>query len=298
MKKGTAYDFWKSYIGLYTKNGASVKMENPAVDFTRRAKAGDFDEVSDEEYYKMLDEIEELSSLWKRKKESTVENVLQMAIKNTPLEMDEVDALAEILSTASERQTYRYVEPEKNIAKSDANASFEAEKREWTPRKIYEYLDEYVYRQEKAKKAAAIMLYNHLQGRRRNMILAGPTGCGKTEIWRTLQKKFSFIKIVNGPQLACDGWKGSYHVKDIFLGEPGEKVNKMLVVIDEAETDDITVEDLIAYGNVRNAGKRKLSTFTDESRRWMPAVCGVIKKENEKRKREGKPSRKCNLARC
>ena len=40
MKKGTAYDFWKSYIGLYTKNGASVKMENPAVDFTRRAKAG------------------------------------------------------------------------------------------------------------------------------------------------------------------------------------------------------------------------------------------------------------------
>lgn len=56
MKKGTAYDFWKSYIGLYTKNGASVKMENPAVDFTRRAKVGDFDEVSDEEYYKMFDE--------------------------------------------------------------------------------------------------------------------------------------------------------------------------------------------------------------------------------------------------
>lgn len=166
--------------------------------------------------------------------------------------MDEVDALAEILSTASERQTYRYVEPEKNIAKSDANASFEAEKREWTPRKIYEYLDEYVYRQEKAKKAAAIMLYNHLQGRRRNMILAGPTGCGKTEIWRTLQKKFSFIKIVNGPQLACDGWKGSYHVKDIFLGEPGEKVNKMLVVIDEA---DKLFEPAVGAGGMDHARK-------------------------------------------
>ena len=69
----------------------------------------------------------------------------------------------------------------------------------------------------------------------RNMILAGPTGCGKTEIWRSLQKRFPFIKIVNGPQIACDGWKGSYHVKDIFLEEPAEKVKKMLIVIDEAD---------------------------------------------------------------
>ena len=45
-----------------------------------------------------------------------------------------------------------------------------------------------------------------------------------------------------------------------------KKINKMLLVIDEAETDDITVEDLIAYGNVRNAGKRKLSTFDYERR--------------------------------
>ena len=79
------------------------------------------------------------------------------------------------------------------------------------------------------------MLYHHMKGRRRNMILTGPTGCGKTEIWRTLQKQFPFIKIVNGPQLACDGWKGSYHMKDIFLEEPTEKVKKLLVVIDEAD---------------------------------------------------------------
>ena len=58
------------------------------------------------------------------------------------------------------------------------------------------------------------------------MILAGPTGCGKTEIWRSLQKRFPFIKIVNGPQIACDGWKGSYHVKDIFLEEPAEKAKE------------------------------------------------------------------------
>ena len=87
----------------------------------------------------------------------------------------------------------------------------------WTPKLIYQYLGEHVYGQEEAKRGAAMLVYNHLQGHRRNMLVAGPTGCGKTEIWRTLQKKFSFIKIINGPQLSCDGWKGSYHVKDIFL---------------------------------------------------------------------------------
>lgn len=40
-----------------------------------------------------------------------------------------------------------------------------------------------------------------------------------------------------GPQLACDGWKGSYHIKDIFLEElqNGRNPGHLLVVIDEAD---------------------------------------------------------------
>ena len=105
----------------------------------------------------------------------------------------------------------------------------------WTPKLIYQYLGEHVYGQEEAKRGAAMLVYNHLQGHRRNMLVAGPTGCGKTEIWRTLQKKFSFIKIINGPQLSCDGWKGSYHVKDIFLEEKPQMREHMIVVVDEAD---------------------------------------------------------------
>lgn len=48
-------------------------------------------------------------------------------------------------------------------------------------------------------------------------------------------KKFSFIKIINGPQLSCDGWKGSYHVKDIFLEEKPQMREHMIVVVDEAD---------------------------------------------------------------
>lgn len=235
MLREKAFDFWKTYIGLMTKGGVDVSMTNPAVTFTADAKAGEYDDISDEEYYELLDFTEELASFWKKNREATAGAVLLEALVNTDLSLSETDKLAQILAEASERKTYKYIKPEPEFETTFDKTPFDEGEVEWTPQMIYEYLDENVYRQENAKKAAAIMLYNHLKGRRRNMILAGPTGCGKTEIWRSLQKRFPFIKIVNGPQIACDGWKGSYHVKDIFLEEPAEKVKKMLIVIDEAD---------------------------------------------------------------
>ena len=44
----------------------------------------------------------------------------------------------------------------------------------WTPKLIYQYLGEHVYGQEEAKRGAAMLVYNHLQGHRRNMLVAGP----------------------------------------------------------------------------------------------------------------------------
>lgn len=235
MLREKAFDFWKTYIGLMTKGGVDVPMTNPAVTFTADAKAGEYDDISDEEYYELLDFTEELASFWKKNREATAGAVLLEALVNTDLSLSETDKLAQILAEASERKTYKYIKPEPEFETTFDKTPFDEGEVEWTPQMIYEYLDENVYRQENAKKAAAIMLYNHLKGRRRNMILAGPTGCGKTEIWRSLQKRFPFIKIVNGPQIACDGWKGSYHMKDIFVEEPAEKAKKMLVVIDEAD---------------------------------------------------------------
>ena len=235
MLREKALDFWKTYIGLMTKGGVDVPMTNPAVTFTADAKAGEYDELSDEEYYELLDFTEELASFWKKNREATAGAVLLEALVNTDLSLSETDKLAQILAEASERKNYKYTKPEPEFETTFDKTPFDEGEVDWTPQMIYEYLDEHVYRQENAKKAAAIMLYNHLKGRRRNMILAGPTGCGKTEIWRSLQKRFPFIKIVNGPQIACDGWKGSYHMKDIFVEEPAKKAKKMLVVIDEAD---------------------------------------------------------------
>lgn len=263
MKIEQAQEFWSTYLPLMIKRGAKNTVENPGVEFTKRARRGDFDEISDIEYYERLNAVEELGSFWKGTLRTPAGSVFLEALGNTALSNEDIKEMVSILAEASERTTYHYErrtapkmaavqkktqkqtqkQTQKKMQKEIEDdfepvfeeTPFDEKAFAWTPRLIYDYLNQYVYGQQEAKRAAAIMLYNHLKGRRRNMLMAGPTGCGKTEIWRTLQKKFPFVKIINGPQLACDGWRGSYHIKDIFLEEKYDDARKLLVVIDEAD---------------------------------------------------------------
>lgn len=79
---------------------------------------------------------------------------------------------------------------------------------ELTPRKIAAELDRYIVGQSAAKKAVAIAIRNRFRRRRvptdmqeeiypKNIIMIGPTGCGKTEIARRLSRLMSapFVKV-------------------------------------------------------------------------------------------------------
>ncbi len=81
----------------------------------------------------------------------------------------------------------------------------------WPPKRIYEYLDSKVWKQGAAKQAAAILTYNILcRGIRENAFFVGPTGCGKTHVWRCLQELYpNRIVIADASHLTGDGWKGS-----------------------------------------------------------------------------------------
>ena len=270
MREQQAKDFWSVYLKLILRKGQETTIVNPFEEFRDSVAKGGYESVSDEEYANIYDQVEELSVFWQQRPKDSVAHIVIEALSRTHLYEDEIQDIAGILAEASERTNYTQQmlqemgaeEAEKRMADRkkaklppvppdypekewiEAEYGFEGVYEEtpfddtdysWTPKLIYQYLGEHVYGQEEAKRGAAMLVYNHLQGHRRNMLVAGPTGCGKTEIWRTLQKKFSFIKIINGPQLSCDGWKGSYHMKDIFVEEPAEKAKKMLVVIDEAD---------------------------------------------------------------
>ena len=92
------------------------------------------------------------------------------------------------------------------------------------PHKLKEKLDEYVIGQDKAKKAISVAVYNHykrivadetitdddgIEIEKSNMLMIGPTGCGKTYIVKTLAKLLDVpLAITDATSLTEAGYIG------------------------------------------------------------------------------------------
>ncbi|HEY3354407.1 MAG TPA: ATP-dependent Clp protease ATP-binding subunit ClpX [Polyangia bacterium] len=94
-----------------------------------------------------------------------------------------------------------------------------------TPREIYDYLDRFVVGQERAKRVIAIAAYNHLKrvgqraarGRKSalkkaNILMIGPTGCGKTHLARNLA---DCLKVPFSVVDATEYTEAGYYGKDV-----------------------------------------------------------------------------------
>jgi ATP-dependent Clp protease ATP-binding subunit ClpX len=101
------------------------------------------------------------------------------------------------------------------------------------PREICEFLDEYVVGQDAAKKALAVAVYNHYKrvqaesgGRgsgesvelaKSNILMIGPTGCGKTHLAQTLARMLNVpFAIADATALTEAGYVGE-DVENILL---------------------------------------------------------------------------------
>ena len=123
---------------------------------------------------------------------------------------------------------------EERMAESSAEgtADFELPK----PREIFAFLEEYVVGQEPAKKALSVAVYNHYKRIRAhgtlqsaeqkaesieivksNILLIGPTGCGKTYLAQTLAKRLNVpFAVADATALTEAGYVGE-DVENILL---------------------------------------------------------------------------------
>ena len=84
-------------------------IENPAVQFTLDAKAGEYDEVSDETYNFLLNEVEELSKFWCDQKEVPAVQILGAIFRKMNLDQKTIGAVAERLADRYAAEQFRFM---------------------------------------------------------------------------------------------------------------------------------------------------------------------------------------------
>ncbi len=115
------------------------------------------------------------------------------------------------------------------------------------PREIYANLDSYVVAQERAKKILSVAVYNHfkrirtasasgIEIQKANILLIGPTGCGKTLLAETL------ARTLDVPFAVCDA---TSLTESGYVGEDVENI--LLRLIQAADWDIAKAERGIIY---------------------------------------------------
>ena len=143
------------------------------------------------------------------------------------------------------------------------------------PHKIKAKLDEYVVGQEYAKKVMSVAVYNHykrvatdsmddIEIEKSNMLMVGPTGCGKTYLVKTLAKLLDVpLAIADATSLTEAG----------YIGDDIESVlSKLLTAADndveKAERGIVFIDEIDKLAKKKNATQRDVSGESVQQGMW------------------------------
>ena len=238
-KRDLFRQMWLKCLGLINRGRADEMMDNPAKDFVAEVKNGAYDDVDDLEYEEVQDSYTQLvNGIWHKMPQMRAWDVLFNALKRTKISAEQMAKLADLLSECSD-------------GTDDLAGADEAEARtgaapalrklgDLTPKGIESYLhgEGGIVGQDAAVRAAAMILHNHVENRPSVSLFCGPTGSGKTQIWRALQKPMEStnvrIVIHDASSLTAEGWRGGNKISTIFKSMDNQDQREhIILVLDE-----------------------------------------------------------------
>ena len=273
MTKSACIQFFEKYLLEVSKGHGYREHENPAVRFSNDAKAGKYNRYSDESYNILLQETKDMSAFWLNQQKQTASDVLRVALENIDIDKESLHKMAEILSECYSASVASFVSEEllQNLETIKVNDGSEEssrpmmikrerrqtlrealaeERKNRSPQEFYEYLSKRIYGQKEAVRAAAMLLYNHIHGRKRNVLFVGQTGSGKTEIWRVCRQLYPGIRIIDSTVITGEGWSGTFKVNNIFDDMSRKEAEEAIIVFDEF---DKLCEPKIASGGTNHS---------------------------------------------
>lgn len=242
-------EYFRHLIDMIPTIDFQQKRINPLLEYARHTNHGKLENLSHHELASVLHMSRELACLWDGSRTITMGELVRRSIAAAQLSDDDRQFIAEILALAYEAANSENTEVAQDVyvpfdfglpqtGREETHAD-PIRITSWgtslAPRRLYDQLGLTVYGQESARRAMALLLYHHMNGNARHLLIAGPTGCGKSLLVNAARALYKNIVLVDGSQLTMKDYRGDIKIGDIFTNLTEDDAQTAIVVIDEAD---------------------------------------------------------------
>lgn len=114
MRRTTSVEWFKRNLQEIAEGNGKEIIQNVALRFTKSAKAGNYNTMSDEEYVQLLNECESMALFWEQKYSLDYFSLFANALKIMKIDEESITKIAEIMADCCNKNAIPFI-PEEEL---------------------------------------------------------------------------------------------------------------------------------------------------------------------------------------